>query len=139
VSNQFQRYFTQFSKRVARLAGSPAAFVGAAALIAVWLLCGPIFQFNDSWQLVINTTTTIVTFLMVFLIQNTQNRDTAALQIKLDELIRVIEGAHNDLLDLEELDEDRLESIRQTYEQLAAKARDEVRRQVASESATETA
>lgn len=100
-----------------------ADLVGAAGLIVIWGLSGPIFGFNDTWQLVINTSTTIVTFLMVFIIQNSQNRDTAAMQIKLDELINRIEGARNELLDLEELDADKIEEIRQEFEGLARRAR----------------
>jgi low affinity Fe/Cu permease len=92
-------------------------------MILVWGVSGPIFKFSDTWQLVINTGTTIVTFLMVFLIQNSQNRDTGAIQAKLDELIRAIEGAHNALLDLEELDEEEIEHIRRDYRNLAAEAR----------------
>lgn len=88
----------------------------------IWALSGPVFKFNDTWQLVINTGTTIITFLMVFLIQHSQNADTAAIQIKLDELIRVTAEANNELLDLEELDEERLEEIRRTYEQMARDA-----------------
>jgi low affinity Fe/Cu permease len=94
-------------------------------MIGVWLVTGPLFRFSDTWQLVINTATTIVTFLMVFLIQNTQNRDTEAIQIKLDELIRATEGAHNALLDLEELAEDELDAFRKKYEALAEAARRE--------------
>ncbi|MFD1808357.1 low affinity iron permease family protein [Gemmobacter lanyuensis] len=94
----------------------------------VWVVTGPIFGFSDTWQLVINTGTTIVTFLMVFLIQNTQNRDTAAIQLKLDELIRATQGAHNALLDLEELEEGRLEAFRLRYERLAAEARQRLER-----------
>ncbi len=116
--------FTRFAKRTARFAGRPLAFVVAVLIILVWGLTGPLFGFSDTWQLVINTGTTIVTFLMVFLIQNTQNRDTEALQIKLDELIRVVDGAHNVLLDLEELDEKELDRIRDCYEDLAKDARD---------------
>ncbi len=104
------------------------AFTVAALIIAIWVVTGPIFSFSDTWQLVINTGTTIVTFLMVFLIQNTQNRDTEALQIKLDELIRVIEGAHNALLDLEELDEKELDRIRKRYQDLAKAAREGMER-----------
>lgn len=98
----------------------------AVAVIATWIVTGPIFDFSDTWQLVINTGTTIITFLMVFLIQNTQNRDTQAIQIKLDELIRATQGAHNALLDLEELEEDALGAFRKKYEVLAASARSEL-------------
>lgn len=98
-------------------------FTLAVGIIVVWLITGPLFRFSDTWQLVINTATTIVTFLMVFLIQNTQNRDTEAIQIKLDELIRAIKGAHNALLDLEELDESVLDAFRVKYEALAEQAR----------------
>jgi len=98
-------------------------FMIAVAIILVWAITGPIFKFSDTWQLVINTGTTIITFLMVFLIQNTQNRDTEALQIKLDELIRAVEGAHNALLDLEELDGEELDIIRKDYLELAKAAR----------------
>jgi low affinity Fe/Cu permease len=92
-------------------------------VIALWLITGPIFGFSDTWQLMINTATTIITFLMVFLIQHTQNRDTEAIQVKLDELIRATQGAHNALLDLEELEEDRLDAFRERYLALAAAAR----------------
>jgi low affinity Fe/Cu permease len=120
--------FTRFAKWTARATGRPAAFVMAAGVIVVWSITGPLFKFSDTWQLVINTGTTIVTFLMVFLIQNTQNRDTEALQVKLDELIRVTEGAHLALLDLEELDDRQLDRIRETYERLARKAREDLKR-----------
>jgi low affinity Fe/Cu permease len=120
--------FDRFSKWVAQFAGHPVAFAAAVALIALWLISGPLFRFSDTWQLVINTATTIVTFLMVFVIQNTQNRDGAAIQIKLDELVRAASGAHNGLLDLEELNEDEIEAFRKKYLQLAATARDELRR-----------
>lgn len=111
------------AKRVSRWCGRPGTFLLALGVIAVWILTGPVFEFSDTWQLVINTGTTIVTFLMVFLIQNTQNRDTAAIQLKLDELIRATSGAHNALLDLEELDEKLLEEFRSRYERLAREAR----------------
>ena len=104
------------------------AFAMAFGVVAIWLITGPLFDYGSTWQLVINTFTTIVTFLMVFLIQNTQNRDTEALQIKVDELLRITPGAHNALLDLEELDEDELNKIRKRYEALAAHARAELRR-----------
>jgi low affinity Fe/Cu permease len=119
--------FDRFSKHTARSTGHPVAFVAAVALILVWLVTGPLFGFGTTWQLVINTATTIVTFLMVFLIQNTQNRDGAAVQLKLDELIRAIEGAHNSLLDLEELSEGELDDIRKEYLALAEEAREEIR------------
>lgn len=115
--------FTRFSKAAARWTGHPSAFLIAAMGVALWACSGPLFHFGDTWQLVINTTTTIITFLMVFLIQNTQNRDTAAIQIKLDELIRVTENAHNSLLDLEELDERQLDEFHRKFENLAAQAR----------------
>ena len=116
--------FGQFAKIAAKNAGRPAAFGFAAAIVLIWGVTGPIFGFSDTWQLVINTGTTIVTFLMVFLIQNTQNRDTEALQIKLDELIRATVGAHNAVLDLEELEEAELDRIRDEYVRLAKRARE---------------
>jgi low affinity Fe/Cu permease len=121
-------FFHRFSTWTAHAAGQPAAFLGAAGLIVAWALAGPIFGFSNTWQLVINTTTTIVTFLMVFLIQNTQSRDTVALQVKLDELIRATRGAHMALLDLEELGDRELQAIRAEYEDLAARARGELSR-----------
>lgn len=116
--------FLHFAKWASRFSGRPISFNLAVFLIVVWLITGPVFDYSDTWQLVINTTTTIITFLMVFLIQNTQNRDTEAMQIKLDELIRAVEGAHNALLDLEELDEVTLDGFRERYEKLARAARD---------------
>lgn len=115
--------FTRFARRAAMVAGKPVTFLLAVAVIAGWALCGPLFGFSDTWQLVINTGTTIITFLMVFLIQNTQNRDTEALQIKLDEIIRANRGARNTVLNLEELDERELDSIRKEYLDLADHAR----------------
>jgi low affinity Fe/Cu permease len=115
--------FTRFATWAAHMAGRPFTFVLAVAVILAWAITGPVFRFSDTWQLVINTSTTIVTFLMVFLIQNTQNRDSQAIQVKLDELIRVMEGAHNALLDLEELEESDLERIRAEYGLLAERAR----------------
>jgi low affinity Fe/Cu permease len=116
-------WFTRFAKAASRATGRPAAFLLAVAVVLAWVVTGPLFGFSDTWQLVINTGTTIVTFLMVFLIQNTQNRDTQAVQVKLDELIRISKGAHNALLDLEELDDVQLEAIREEYEELAERAR----------------
>jgi low affinity Fe/Cu permease len=115
--------FARFATWTAHATGHPLAFVLAVLLIAVWLVTGPLFRFSDTWQLVINTGTTIVTFPMVFLIQNTQNRDSAAVQLKLDELIRAVAGAHTALLDLEELAEGDLERLRGRYQEMARRAR----------------
>ena len=115
--------FTRFAKRTATAAGRPGAFLIASCIIVVWALTGPIFHFSDTWQLIINTGTTVITFLMVFLIQNTQNRDSEAVHLKLDELIRALQGAHNALLDLEDLDDHDLDRIRADYAHLAEKAR----------------
>ena len=115
--------FTRFSKWTARTTGSPITFAVALGIVVIWGVTGPIFHWSDTWQLVINTGTTIVTFLMVFLIQSTQNRDAEAVHVKLDELLRVSPGAHNVLLDLEELDERELQRIRAIYCRLADKAR----------------
>ncbi len=120
-------WFTRIAKWASRTAGKPSTFMVALVIILLWLLTGPIFHFSDTWQLVINTGTTIVTFLMVFLIQNTQNRDQEALQIKLDEVLRSMENAHTVLLDLEELDDEELDMIRKDYLQLAKKAREGLR------------
>jgi len=118
--------FTRLAKAASRFTGRAISFNLAVLVIVLWLLSGPIFGYSDTWQLVINTATTIITFLMVFLIQNTQNRDTEAIQIKLDELIRSTQGAHNALLDLEELDEKTLDAFREKYEALALKARSQI-------------
>ena len=115
--------FGRFAKATSRAAGRPMTFIVALGIVVTWLLTGPIFGYSDTWQLLINTFTTVATFLMVFLIQATQNRDTEALQVKIDELIRVTEGAHTALLDLEELDETELDRIRDAYEKIAAEAR----------------
>jgi low affinity Fe/Cu permease len=120
--------FDQLSKFASRAMGRPLAFGLALTAVLVWLVTGPLFGFSDTWQLVINTGTTIVTFLMVFLIQHTQNRDAEAIQVKLDELLRVNAGAHNALLDLEELEEGELDRIRAQYTQLAQRAREALRR-----------
>src|SRR5438045_6058816 len=118
-------WFTRFAKWTAKMAGRPMAFVAAVVIIALWAFTGPLFGFSDTWQLVINTGTTIVTFLMVFLIQSTQNRDAEATQVKLDELIRAVGHARNELLDLEELEEADLDELRQTFVELAKRARGE--------------
>lgn len=118
-------WFTRFAQQTARASGRPLTFALAVGTIVAWALTGPLFGYSDTWQLVVNTGTTVITFLMVFLIQNTQNRDTAAIQVKLDELIRVTHG-HNALMDLEELDEDKLEAFRHKYEKMAAAARKKI-------------
>lgn len=118
--------YSQIANGSARVSGKPATFVFAVIVILIWLITGPLFDFSDTWQLVINTATTIITFLMVFLIQNTQNRDTEAIQVKLDELIRATQGAHNALLDLEQLEEAQLDEFRARYAKLARAARAEL-------------
>ena len=120
-------WYSQFAKSAAHFCGRPRVFVVAVLVIIVWIVTGPIFRYSDTWQLVINTGTTIITFLMVFLIQNTQNRDTEAIQVKLDELIRATKGAHNALLDLEELEEEALDAFRRKYQALASVAREDLR------------
>lgn len=120
--------FDRMAKWTAQLCGRPLTFIVATGVVIVWAVTGPIFGYSNTWQLVINTGTTIVTFLMVFLIQNTQNRDSLAMQIKLDELVRAMKGAHTALLDLEELNDEELSQIMLDYQQLAAKAREELRR-----------
>ncbi len=126
-------FFTKFAKWIAAATGKPITFVVAAAAVIIWAISGPIFGFSDTWQLVINTSTTIITFLMVFLIQNTQNRDTEALQLKIDELICSIKEASDKVLDLEELDEKELDEIRAVYLEKAKKARAEDDKQKKSE------
>jgi low affinity Fe/Cu permease len=121
-------WFTRFAKGVARWSGRPIAFLLACGVVVLWLATGPIFRFSDTWQLIINTGTTIVTFLMVFLIQNTQHRDAEAVQVKLDELLRVTRGAHNTLLDLEELEDKELDDMHKLYQNIAGKAREKLRR-----------
>jgi low affinity Fe/Cu permease len=117
--HQKPSWFARFAQYISHITGRPIAFLLALAAILVWGLLGPFFGYSDTWQLVINTATTIITFLMVFVIQNTQNRDTIAMQIKLDELIRVTQRASNTLLNLEELDDRELERLRADYERLA--------------------
>jgi low affinity Fe/Cu permease len=120
---RFTQGFTHFAKWTAHAAGQPVTFSLAVALLLVWAVTGPVFHYNDSWQLVINTATTIITFLMVFLIQNTQNRDAVAMHLKLDELIRAVHGARNRLMDLEDLTEEELEQLRSRYVKLAESAK----------------
>ncbi len=116
-------WFTRFASRIAHYVGKPVVFALASLLVIAWAGLGPFVGFSDAWQLTINTGTTIVTFLVVFLIQSTQNRDTAAIHIKLDELIRATGEAHNSLLNLEELSEQDIEAFRQRYIRLATMAR----------------
>jgi low affinity Fe/Cu permease len=122
--NKFR--FSVIARRIATLSGRPAAFLLALAAVLLWGLSGPLFGFSNTWQLIINTSTTIVTFLMVFVIQSTQNRDTEAMQLKLDELIRATQGAHNALLDLEHIDDERFHRYRASYARLAAAAREKL-------------
>ncbi|HNP71841.1 MAG TPA: low affinity iron permease family protein [Kouleothrix sp.] len=119
-------FFRKFANQTSQIVGSPWAFIAAVAIIAVWAFSGPIFGFSDTWQLVINTGTTIITFLMVFLIQNTQNRDAKAIHLKLDELIRSVEGARNELVDLEDLSDDDLKKLQQQFEHLRKQQGDHV-------------
>lgn len=133
-------HFEDIAKHVSHYSGRPLTFWLAVALVVVWAVTGPIFDYSDAWQLTINTGTTIVTFLMVFLIQSTQNRDTAAIHVKLDELVRATSGATNALLDLEDLTEDKIEHFRSAYRAAAAEARrtgDAVQRTEAREAARE--
>ena len=120
----FSSIFNRMAKWASRFTGRPLCFGLALLVVLAWVVSGPVFKFSDTWQLVINTGTTIVTFLMVFLIQNSQNRDTEAIQLKLDELIRATRGAHNALLDLEELEETELDGFRSRYVALAKAARE---------------
>jgi low affinity Fe/Cu permease len=120
-------FFGKIARQLSRVMGQPLTFSIAALIVIVWAITGPIFYFSDTWQLVINTCSSVVTFLMVFLIQNTQNRDSDAIQVKLDELIRTSK-AHNALLDLEELGQEDLDRIKKRYEELAGKARKELKR-----------
>ena len=119
-------WYAQFAKAAAHFCGRPLVFILAVVVILTWALTGPMFGFSDTWQFFINTSTTITTFLMVFIIQSTQNRDTGAIQIKLDELIRATRGAHNALLDLEELEDEKLDAFRVRYQALATAARIEL-------------
>ena len=121
--------FTRFAKHTSRLAGRPGTFAIMVLMVLAWAITGPYFHYSENWQLAINTSTTIITFLMVFLIQGAQNRDAEAVQVKLDEIIRCIEGARNELLDLEEMEEEDLKRIRQNYLDLADKARQHLEKQ----------
>ena len=127
MSIRSHSWFGRIAKGTARVTGRPATFAAAVLIVLAWAATGPVFHYSDTWQLVINTGTTVITFLMVFLIQNTQNRDAEAMQVKLDELIRAFEGAHNTLLDLEEMEEGELDKVRSHYRELARKAREDLK------------
>jgi low affinity Fe/Cu permease len=114
--------YARFTKAFSQITGKSITFILAVNVIIIWLLTGPLFHFSDTWQLIINTATTIITFIMVFVIQNTQNRDTEAIQVKLDELIRVTKKAHNSLLDLEDLEEEEIQKLKDHYVKLAKSA-----------------
>lgn len=136
-NNSANTWFVHVARTISRASGRPGAFLTALAIILVWAITGPLFNFSDTWQLVINTGTTIVTFLMVFLIQNTQNRDTEALQLKLDELIRAVKEADNEIMDLEDMDDEKLEELRANYMKLAETARDSLQRHKTSRGSSE--
>ena len=119
-------FFQRFSNQTAQLTGKPITFIAAVFVVGIWAVTGPLFGFSDTWQLVINTGTTIITFLMVFLIQNTQNRDTIALQLKLDEIIVALSHAHNEMLDAEDLDEAELESAHERMKKIAEASRNAI-------------
>ena len=121
-------FFTHFARWMAKMLGHPAAFSVALLLIIVWGISGPLFHFSDTWQLVINTSTTIITFLMVFLIQNTQNRDSEAMQVKLDEIIRALKSADNSLLDIEDVTEKELQQLQERYTNLAQRAQEQLQK-----------
>jgi low affinity Fe/Cu permease len=123
AANRNLSLFTRFAKSTSRLTGRPTTFMVAVLMIVVWAVTGPIFDYSDAWQLTVNTATTIITFLMVFLIQATQNRDAEAIQVKLDELIFALKGARNELLDIEEMEEEDLMKLHAHYLRLAEKAR----------------
>lgn len=133
-----EKWFTRFANRIACISGHPATFIIAFLSIVIWFAVGPFVDYSDTWQLTVNTGTTIITFLMVFLIQNTQNRDTEALQIKLDELIRATRTARNSLLDLEKSSEEDLDAVRKEFEKLAEKARNKKDRLPNKKSKTDT-
>ena len=114
-SNAFNLWFSRFASRTAQVVGHPYMFLFALATLVIWGASGPVFHFSDTWQLIINTGTTIITFLVVFLIQNTQNRDAKALHLKLDELIRSHNPAHNDMIDIEKLSDEELEELEKRY------------------------
>lgn len=121
------KWYAGLTRKIAAISSKSTVFLLACSIIVAWLVSGPIFEFSNSWQLVINSLTTVVTFLMVFVIQNTQSRDTESIQLKLDELIRATEGAHNVLLSVEDLSDEAIESLRERYADLALKAREKMK------------
>ncbi len=127
MTRNLRRAWERFAYRVTQLTGRPWAFGIAAAVVVAWLATGPIFHFSDTWQLVINTGTTIVTFLMVFLIQQTQNKDTKAIELKLNELVAAVEGASNRLIDVEDLSENELDVLHKHYKRLVAMAKNDIK------------
>jgi low affinity Fe/Cu permease len=127
MSSNLRRGWERFASRATQLTGRPWAFGLAFAIVIVWLVTGPLFDFSDTWQLVINTGTTIVTFLMVFLIQQTQNKDTKAIELKLNELVAAVEGASNRLIDVEDLSESELDTLHHHYRQLVAMAKKDIK------------
>lgn len=132
-------WFTRFSQTTSCWTGSPVAFFLAVMVIVVWVVTGPIFKFSDTWQLVINTGTTIVTFLMVFLIQSSQNRDSKLIQLKLDELIRAVDTAETALIDMDEMSEEELKEVQEKFSQVAAEAREELKEVAAGQEVREAA
>ncbi|WP_443748072.1 low affinity iron permease family protein [Asticcacaulis solisilvae] len=121
-----KKWFSTFAQATSSWTGSPSAFVLAFGIIVVWAVTGPVFHYSDTWQLVINTGTTIVTFLMVFLIQNSQNRDAKVIQLKLDELIRAVETAETSLINMDEMSEEELKEVQQEFTRVAAEAKEEI-------------
>ena len=119
--------FSKFARVLSNCLGSSVAFVSALLLVVLWSITGPFFEYSENWQLVINTSTTIITFLMVFLLQNTQNHDTIAIQLKLDEIIRGLKGAHNELLKVEELPDEKLKEVLELYENLASQVKNKIK------------
>jgi low affinity Fe/Cu permease len=122
TADEKKNRFARFAKRTAEVAGSPWAFIAAIVVTVGWLVTGPIFHYSDSWQLIINSITNIATFLVVFVIQNSQNRDARALHLKLDEVIRAIVGAHNEMIDIENLSDDQLKTLERQYEAIRAES-----------------
>jgi len=125
MSEKKASIFTRFARTAAKITGKPATFLFAFVAVILWAISGPLFDFSDTWQLVINTSTTIITFLMVFLIQNSQNSDTQAIHIKLDEIILCLDSARNKMLDMEEMDDAELDKVKESFQKEARRARDE--------------